>query len=196
MVIDEHKAIFIHIPKCGGTSVEKFFNVHPNRFNIDKLTGKYKGYQGKYLQHCTYLEMKTLFNIPVEEYYTFTVIRNPWDKIVSSFFYEIRYNKNITSFKKFVQSPVWENEQHSIPQCEYIMNEKGEIKVDFICRFENLQQDFDMVCNRISINTKELPHKNKTAHEHYTEYYDNETRSIIAERYAKDISRFGYIFGE
>jgi len=142
--------------------------------------------------------------------YTFAFVRNPYDRLVSWYSYltqkltpaEIKAmeansecgnfltGENFTNF--CIKAPFWIYKN----QLEYIEDHSGNIVTDFIGRFENLQEDFDIVCDKIGIPQQQLPYKNKSNHKHYTEYYDDETRQIVAEKYAKDIELFGYKFGE
>ena len=81
-----------------------------------------------------------------------------------------------------------------IPQIEWLTDPSGKILVDFIGKFENLETDFKYICKKININEVKLPHKNKTIRKNYREYYNENTKNIIADWYKKDIDYFKYKF--
>jgi len=65
--------------------------------------------------------------------------------------------------------------------------------VDFIGRFENIEKDWEIVCQKIGKEI-ELPMRMKSHHKDYHEFYNEKTKQMIAEIYAKDIEKFGYKF--
>jgi len=178
MINHEYKVIFVHVIKTGGISVATALKMRDKQCHkpadvIRKEVGE------------------NMWN----DYFKFTFVRNPFDKIVSQYHYGIQHCgfPHSRTFNEYIQT--WysggEISKHSQFHLSYI-NEK----LDFIGRFENLQEDFNIICDKIGIPRKELPHKNKTKHKHYTEYYDEETKQIVAEKYAKDIEYFNYEFGK
>lgn len=204
MIVDDVNCIFIHIPKCGGISIESFFRKNQS------LYMKWDKVNKIWMQHATAEQIKNLYCQNYEDYFSFTFVRNPWCRAVSDYFW-MKRNLNLEdSFKNYLllkgnfdtqrlRYPHLNKEgrgDHILPQSDFILNSNGEQIVDLIGRFETLQQDFDIVCDKIGIPRKQLPHKNKTNHKHYTKYYDDETRQIVAKKYAKDIEYFGYKFGE
>ena len=78
-------------------------------------------------------------------------------------------------------------------QSERFVDEDGNILVDFIGRFEDLENDFKKVCELLSIEMR-LPHKNPSKHASYREYYDDRTYQLVKEAFAKDITLFDYEF--
>ena len=64
--------------------------------------------------------------------------------------------------------------------------ENGIFLLDGFIRYENLQQDFNKVCDKIGIQRRRLYHYSRSKRNHYTKYYDNNTREMIAKMYAKD----------
>jgi hypothetical protein len=81
---------------------------------------------------------------------------------------------------------------------DYLRLEDGEpdpfCNVERIMRFENLVEDFQLVCADLAIPAAPLPKYNRSEREHYSKYYDEELRALVAERFAGEIARFGYTF--
>jgi len=230
MISHKHKFIFVHIPKCGGTTVQ---------YTLKKYASDVTGY---HVSVCDkYLRNKELFHALDfhENYFKFAFARNPFDRILSTYAHFHSRGKIRTDFKTFIinvskfldqnfeslykqipynhtnlkfklpnlpsfdllnihQYPFDDMDingagnvgYHCLPQTFFELN-----KLDYIGKQENLQNDFNKVCALLNLETVQLPLVNKHQHKHYTEYYDDETREIVAEKYAKDIEYFGYKFG-
>ena len=198
MINHKHKCIFIHIPKTGGTSIESAlgdWGLTPHN-ECELMGDTYRS------QHHTLQSVKKSLR---ENYFKFAFVRNPWDRAVSSYcYYRDGGNKKSDShlqellpsdFKSFVA-----HEWNVIPkiarkdQFSYLEVD-GKVELDFIGRFERIEYDYEYVSKKIRL-TRKLPHVRISKHKHYTDYYDDKTRDIIAERYARDIEYFGYKFGE
>ena len=90
---------------------------------------------------------------------------------------------------------------HLVPQHLYALDKKSMKKVNFVGRYENLENDFKVVVKELGLGKDiALPHLNSRNHRrkgrHYTEFYTKETRDLVAEIYAEDINMFGYEFGQ
>ena len=180
--------IFIHINKTAGTSI-----------------GRAVGLPLKH--HLTAAEV--ISRIGKDKWqaaYTFTFVRNPWDKVVSH--YEYRRKKNKTEiasrnipFPEWVKltygldkDPFYYNNPRSFqPQVEWLKDDVGDISIDFIGKFESINADFNHVRNIIGID-ESLPHLNASNRASYQSYYDDETMEIIADWFHEDIKEFGYSF--
>lgn len=188
MINHEHKFIFIHIPKTAGTSMEDFFI---DRFNLKRKDHIYWcDERNQWAQHFTLAELESH---KYDDYFKFAFVRNPWERVVSA----CMYRKS--SIRNFLMHDLTKNiegkkdpARHQMAQHEFLIDYYGKYKADFVGRFENLQGDFNHVCDRIGIKRGKLPHSNKTEHGHYSEYYNYDTKNLVARRYAKDIKYFGY----
>lgn len=151
------------------------------------------------------------------DYLVFACIRNPYERAVSSWIYlqrnfpfERKFTKGLSLKETFKNLPQANDKLYTTldsqsnhdyrhitqQQVDTLLNKKGEFITDTLLRVENLQEDFNSVCDKIGIPRQTLTHVNKTNHKHYTEYYDDETRKIVSEKYENDIECLGYKFGE
>ena len=85
MINHKYKFIFVHIPKCAGSTMEFLGKKGLLGGKYNKMISGWDERNKVYLQHCTILQFKKLYNIDVESYFTFTFVRNPWDRAVSDF---------------------------------------------------------------------------------------------------------------
>jgi hypothetical protein len=81
-------------------------------------------------------------------------------------------------------------------QSDYLIDLHGDLVVDFIGRYERLEEDFAEACRRIGIAQPELAHRRRAAdrRQDYRSYYSDGTAELVARHFARDIERLGYSF--
>ena len=182
----KHKFVFISVPKTGSTSVRSIIDPYSDILSVNDKNSPYK-------HHTTALNLKKHFESKGWDwsgYYKFSVVRNPWERRVSSWAYRLKKGQhNYTEFKDFTRH------YPAVPQFSWLSDQDGNFLMDYVFKLED-PDGMDKVFNKLKISKVKLPHKNRNGHKHYTEYYDEETKQIIAEKYAKDIEYFGYELGE
>ena len=211
MLCHDYKCIFVHIPKCGGQSIELVFLrllglTWENRAPLllrPSLDPSFGPPRLAHLSASEYVACGHVTQAQFDSYFKFSFVRNPWDRIVSEYKY-CRYC-GVKDFKTFIfnklPKPAWTDDyRHIVPQYELLVDANGSMLVDYVGKFEGLQKDFNEVCNKLGIPLVTLPHANKSPESgqsrHYAEYYDNETKEFVESLYIKDIETFGYAFGE
>jgi hypothetical protein len=202
----KHKFVFIAPPKTASSSVRKSLNPFSDIRSCGDVSSSLY-YHVKPEKLKKYFEDK---NWNWDEYYKFAFVRNPWSRCVSKWEYRRRVafgetnssnqvklaitSRNLINKCGTFEGMIRQNNAGE-PQHHWLFDDTGRKSVNFIGKLENLQEDFNTICDKIGIPHQQLPHKNATKHKHYTEYYDEETKQIVEEKYAKDIEYFGYEFG-
>ncbi len=218
----DKKFIFVHLVKTAGDSIEKSLGLQKDNelYGFEDKEGKYykniggmflnsiKGIDGgmKCLQHLTASQIKGRYSEEIwNSYYKFSFVRNPWDIVVSQYSYIIQNRKDLykvwgvnqsTSFHDFVMNAkvgCFPQFMFLCSQYDCLVDENGDVLVDFIGRFENLEQDFKKVCEKIGIEV-DLKKTNSTDRGNYRDYYDEETKKRISDIFKKDIEYFSYEF--
>lgn len=192
---DQHRCIFVHIPKCAGISVVK------------SLFGDFD------LGHAGIKRYQIMFG-PAEfkNYFKFTIVRNPYDRLVSAFFFMKKggINENDKSwanrkfsryenFDSFVKG--WVNRRnvdralHFRPQSKFICLGRGHHALNYIGYFENLEADFALIARKLQLNATLIEtNRNSSREKDYRQYYTEETKAIVADVYTDDFKLLGYSF--
>ena len=188
---DYYKCIFVHIPKAAGISVNK------------ALFGNYGG------GHRTLKEYQGLFRPSTfDSYFKFTIVRNPYDRIQSAYFFlkeggmnardkewSEHYLSNCPSFEYFVMNILEDvcksGQIHFKKQVDFLRNRNGDLQIDFIAKFENINEDFEIIANKIK-SKGELTQRNKTISKDKFEYTP-QLKEVIYRLYQEDFELLNYI---
>ena len=214
MLVSHNKRFaFVHIPKTGGTSLSAVLKPYSDEHPLPlRVVGNFfdnRGFErGPLLQtvfgvprHAPYLDIRTRIGARIDGYYSFAVVRNPWDLVVSEYLYIKRRPRHylhkavsaMTSVEDFVDlklSPS-SHPRNRLIQHDFLADSNGDIGVDFVGRFERINEDSRAILSRLGIEA-DLPHENKTQRKHYRDYHSARSIDMVAKHFERDIAVFGY----
>lgn len=213
MISHKHKFIFIHIPKCAGSSIRDHF------FDGTKFDWRIPDYEVLYgwcpkrkihLQHATakqLLETELISEEIWNSYFKFTFVRNPWDRAYSDYLWIMADRKLKGSFKEYItktgnfercltdKDHETYRGDHLLPQTEFYHTD-GKFKMDFVGRFEKLSEDVAIVNKNIKslrlFNSHEKKSENRLSH--YSLFYTRSKKALVDNYYAQDIEQLNYSF--
>lgn len=202
-----YNTVFIHIPKCGGTTIEKILGTCTPKELFDYGHRLDKSLD-KSLQHLTYLELKENLKINWVDFYSFSVVRNPYSRAVSEYKYqkdlylktsEEKYNH--ASFENFLNILNLEPSQriglydgHMETQMSFLKTEEGtRYHLAEIFNFENLAPCWERLENITGVKYGNYLWSRKSKDPTpYQDFYALETQDIVYNFYKEDFENFGY----
>lgn len=211
--------LFIHIPKNAGMTIRRSpmlnnrimlagSNIHKSpeysQAVLDKMNslGDHHGFE-----HARWRDVHPSVR---DRNNAFAVIRNPWDRVVSRYFFakkvievEKKVSKqyaDVSSFEAFLEERhKWGNEKYMwhravrgwYPAFDHVSDDSGRVRCDII-RFENLNTDLCRYFNLVEMSAaRNVTAINKGT---YRDVYTDKTIQIVADWYKKDIEHWGYDF--
>ena len=195
--------LFVHIPKTGGTSLERYLS---EKYNIPldskSLYTTFKnGYKNASLQHQTYhnlLKKKKDFGIDFssKNFKMISIVRNPYERVVSDLFFYKLITSNTPPqevfeiLKKYIVSDNYDN--HNIPQYLFLINNRKKINNDIVIfKTETLTEDL-IKYGFTDFNIHKNVNKNENIN--YYNFLNNDSIKLINNFYKKDFKLFNYPF--
>lgn len=224
LVSHVHRFIYTKNAKAASTSIEDYFipycmspGLKPTPIVIDNMPdaiAEWVGVEGIvgarpklpesiWYNHMPLAEVRGRLGSKVyNDYLKFCVVRNPYDRVVSRFFYRqdsaIRSTlkeMNFSDVRRLFRSFLEESSGHQFSLGAYAI--KGELSVDVWLRYEDLLGDLERICRRLRLPFEPLrlgrsKSEFRTRPEPFWEYYDKEGRGMVANACAFDVEHFGY----
>lgn len=197
LISRKKKFIFFAFNKTGTTSLEEALRPYNSRLWRRLLNYQYANSGHKAIvKHMRPWHLREHLSDDVwNTYYKFCFVRNPFDRFVSLYTYhrqKARLRQPLASelpFEDWLEAGG--SGSASRLQKEFVSNDQGDVILDYIGRFENLEHDCKRIFNTLHLPCV-LPHRNKTSHQHYSSYYTPRAREIVETNFKDDLDLFGY----
>ena len=216
MIAHPLKALFVHIPKTAGQTIEHVFlshlgldqNARPALLLREKLEHESGPPRLSHLKASDYHQYGYLSEQQYDDYYKFCFVRNPWSRVLSFYRY-LRFEEqyNFDDFVCNVLEQQMQNEPYHwflAPQSDFIYDQHKQLLINFVGRYERLQADFDHISTQLGLLRTELPVINtslKFRHANnggtksdYRQLYTTQSIDHVAKLYQRDIDLLGYDF--
>lgn len=204
IISHRHRFIFFAVPRTATHSIRRALRPHLGEDDWEQqmLNGRQTipvpGLAALGHGHAGYRLLAA--HLPAEmldSYFKFGFVRHPLDRFVSACFFLNRGNQDFRGretdcMKQLIRRAPFRRRVLIAPQHLLLADDREQIGMDFVGRFETLQDSFGEICRRIGIPADGLPQENPTRHGGDGRYLDDELREWAADFYRKDFELFGY----
>ena len=213
IISHKYKTIFIHIPKTGGEAIARFIKKtdpksidkakHATALEVKREVGEKTWndyYKFAVIRNPWEQAVSFYSHLRKPLYVDKSLLSAQYPEFKESKLLEPKYACEIAMRGPF---PIWAQKIYKDIrppskllhyQSTWITDEKGNLIVDNLIKYESLEKGFAEVCEIVGLSKKGLPRRNTSLHKHYSVYYDAGAKEIIGEYFEKDINRFGYQF--
>ena len=204
IISHKHEFIFFAVPKTATHAVRELLRMHMGSRDWEQqaLYGKQalpipalaKLIHG----HISVREIKPHLDLAVwQSYIKFGFVRNPYDRFISVCFFLNRNNEQFAGqplswMKAALGRDQFRQRILVRPQYQQLVDHNGDIALDYVARYESIDDSVAELSELLNLPLSALPTKNTSEHGAYTAYYDDELREMVSEFYQGDFKMFCY----
>ena len=204
------KFIFVHSPKTGGTSLALALENRAMKDDIligdtpkaKRRAGRLKGLTpaGRLWKHSTLRDIDGV--VDPADYFVFTIVRNPWDRLVSlyhwlqtqSFAHPSVQRAQTLSFSDYINHPATQDTFRTHPYTSYVTTAAGQTRCDLFARLEDLEASLAPLWAHLGFTCQVAQVNASQRKADWRGYYSDADAALIADVCAADIATFGYRF--